>query len=316
MKKNDEIMLSIVVPVYNHQDYIVKALDSIRMQKTKYKYEVLVGEDCSTDMSREILQKYEAEHPGMLTVFYREHNMHKQQITNGRDLKLRSKGKYVIMLEGDDFWTDENKIEEQIRFLEEHPAYLAVAHNCIVVGEDGKPINRIYPECKDNVYTLKHFSMGFLPGQTATVMMRNYYKDNLFDTSLIDMNMQPGDRRIVFSLLCNGKVYCIQKIMSAYRYVQHSGSSFSATHRFDFQYEKKFYTVMKDYAHQLGNNKAEKSAELYLALAIRSALLRKIITVSEAVREFRALKYKGTIFPLMLQRDISKTKIRRKGGIG
>ena len=109
-----ELMLSIYVPVYNHEKYIVETLDSILMQKTEYRYEVLVGEDCSTDNTRQVLEAYEKTHPGKLTVFYRKRNMHKDEIRNSTDLRLRCRGKYIIGIEGDDFWTDPLKIQKQI----------------------------------------------------------------------------------------------------------------------------------------------------------------------------------------------------------
>ncbi|MDD6202652.1 MAG: glycosyltransferase, partial [Lachnospiraceae bacterium] len=61
--------LSIIVPTYNHEKYIVQALDSILAQNIRYPFEVLVGEDCSTDHTREILKDYEAKHPGIFTIF-------------------------------------------------------------------------------------------------------------------------------------------------------------------------------------------------------------------------------------------------------
>lgn len=66
---NENPILSIYVATYNHEKYIVQALESIRMQVTDYQYEVLVGEDCSTDNTRKVLQSYEAEHPGFATFY-------------------------------------------------------------------------------------------------------------------------------------------------------------------------------------------------------------------------------------------------------
>ena len=65
------VMLSIYVTTYNHENYIVRALDSILMQKTRYSYEVFVGEDCSTDNTRQVLRQWEQNHPGVFTILYR-----------------------------------------------------------------------------------------------------------------------------------------------------------------------------------------------------------------------------------------------------
>ncbi len=224
------IMLSVFVPTYNHEEYIKQALDSIRMQETDYDYEVLVGDDCSTDSTRDILEKYEKTHPDFMTVFYREHNMFKEPVTNSQDLKYRCRGKYVIALEGDDCWIDKHKIQKQIEFLESHPDYSAVAHNCVVVDQNSVPNGERYPECHDYEYTYQHFMSGILPGQLATVMYRNIYADTHVRQSIFTKNLIPGDQILYFILLSLGRVYCIQETMSAYRHVTTSGPSYSANY--------------------------------------------------------------------------------------
>ena len=101
------IDLSICVQTYNYEKYIKKALDSIFKQETSYIFEVLVGEDCSMDKTREVLKQYEIEHKdyinnGQLKVFYRPHNMNNESPNNSEDLKKYCRGKYAISLEGDD----------------------------------------------------------------------------------------------------------------------------------------------------------------------------------------------------------------------
>lgn len=241
--KMDNIMLSIYVTTYNHENYIKQALDSIFSQVTEYSYEVLVGEDCSTDNTRQVLKQYEIEHPdyvamNKLKIFYRDHNMYKECPSNSFDLKMRCKGKYVIALEGDDYWIDCSKIQRQIDFLEKNSDYIAVAHNCIVVDENGEKKFENYPECKDSVYITQHYMKGILPGQLATVMYRNIYHSNTIDLSIFNKGLIPGDRILYLVLLMNGKVYCMQEAMSAYRHITSHGSSFSATFKYDFAYEE------------------------------------------------------------------------------
>ena len=171
----NEVMVSIIVPTYNHEKYIEKALDSILMQKTNYSYEVLVGEDKSTDGTRAVLEEYERRHPEKIKVFYREQNMRTKELGNGADLRRRASGKYIVCLEGDDFWISEDKIEKQVAFLEDHPQYIAVSHNCVVVGENGEKLDEDYPNCREEEYALKHFLCGIYPGQIATIMSKKFY---------------------------------------------------------------------------------------------------------------------------------------------
>ena len=297
-------MLSIYVPVYNHEAYISQALDSILMQKVDFNYEVLIGDDLSTDNTREILKQYESAHPDIFKVFYRDHNMYREEINNGRDLLNRCKGRYIIPLEGDDFWTDELKLQKQVDFLESHPEYQAVAHNCVVVGADSKPLDETYPECKDEEYTLEHYAFDILPGQSATVMCRNFVTQNLYDTSFMDLNIVPGDRRKYFTLAANGRVHCIQEVMSAYRHITSGGSSFSATLVFDFENLLRWHNAQLEYAKKLTNKKALLCAEMLFLMTVLHGFRKHYITFSQTMTELRKLSRPVSAFFFLLKRKI------------
>lgn len=274
----NEIDLSIVVPTYGHEKYIAEALDGILKQKTKYSYEVLVGEDASPDGTRAILKEYEKKYPDKFKMFYRKINMNSTPgLDNSLDLKRRSIGKYIIILEGDDFWIDENKIEEQIDFLESHPDYIAVSHNCEVVDQNSEVTGEKYPECKDETYSYRHLLFGIMPGQTATVLMRNLYRESAYDTSLLEQGLTPGDKLTNFVLLNYGKIHCIQKKMSAYRHIIREGSSYSATYTYDFDYEENWHLKLLEYARTTNKREAIVCAEtLYLMFIYRAYGHKKI----------------------------------------
>ncbi len=305
-------MISVLVPTFNHEKYIAKALDSILMQKTRYSTEVLVGEDASTDSTRAVLKEYEKAHPGKLKVFYRETNMFRCEITNGADLRLRSRGKYLITLEGDDFWTDENKLEEEVSFLESHPDYTAVAHNCIVVDENNEPTGESYPECKDELYTLEHFLRGIMPGQLTTMLCRNFMTQDIFDKTILEKRLSPGDKIMFFALVSCGKIHCIQKPMSAYRHIIKSGSSYSANYKFDFKKDENWYKTMLDFSRTLSNEKAEKCMEaLYLGCLIHG-MKEKQLTRKEYTEYKKNIRHKLSAKKLFAQRMWS-IKITKKG---
>ncbi len=308
----NEVIASVYVATYNHENYIVRALNSILMQKTKYRFEVLVGEDASTDRTREVLKEYEKQHPGFLKVFYREKNMHDTECSNAQDLRARCRGKYLIALEGDDFWIDENKLEKQIDFLETHPEYIAVAHNCIVVGENSMPNGEDYPECKDEEYTFRHFFSEIMPGQLTTVMYRNYLKDESFDSSIMFKKLSPDDRLLYFSLLCHGKIYCVQEVMSAYRHITTGGSSFSATVRFDYEKQKHWHQELIAYAEQhCGRNEVIQTEYQYMYTILKGLLARQI-THKQVLRDFSEISNKVWVFVVGLKRFINKKIIHKK----
>ena len=280
-----ELMLSIYVATYNHEKYIEQALDSILMQETKYSYEVLIGEDCSKDNTRQVLKEYEKKHPGKFTVFYRDHNMYHDEVNNGEDLKRRCRGKYIIALEGDDYWTDSSKIEKQITFLEKHPEYNAVAHQCTVVDEFSIPNGEEYPSCKETQYTFQHFASGITPGQLTTVMYRNFYAYDILDSSLCKMKLSPGDQCIYFSLVSNGKIYCMKEVMSAYRHITAKGTSFSATYKYEFEKLENLTSAFIDYAKKIGNKEAKKYAEFMYMRNLYSGVKSKQISLKQAINK-------------------------------
>ena len=302
--------LSIYVPTFNHEHYIVQALDSILMQETAYTYEVLVGEDCSTDNTRAVLKEYEKQHPGKLQVFYREQNMRKQgsAVGNSGDLRSRCRGKYIIALEGDDYWTDPCKIDKQIRFLEEHPDYIAVAHNCIVVDHDSSRKEETYPQCTDTEYTFDHFARDIMPGQLTTVMLRNVYHDDRYDTSLLNRRIVPGDRLIYFWLLSNGKIHCIQEEMSAYRHVTNQGSSFSATSKYHFATYETLYAIFMEYAREQNNKEALLCAERLYFRNLRVGSVFGQCSLKDSLRYFRKIRNKAKVLLLYIPTMLESRK--------
>lgn len=310
-----DVMVSIYVTTFNHEKYITRALDSILMQKTQYAYEVLVGEDCSTDNTRAVVQAWEREHPGKFTIFYRETNMHKTDCPNGMDLKLRCKGKYIICLEGDDFWTDPEKLEKQVTFLENHPEYYAVAHNCTVVGEDSLPNGEAYPECKDAEYTLRHYASEIMPGQLTTLLSRNYMTDPSFDRSLLMKRCGPGDRNIYFSIAAQGRIYCMQESMSAYRHITSGGSSFSANHVAKYERDVPAFLNRMAFAEQLGNEEALFCARVQYLLFLRSIQKQKLADRTTVAQARKQIPHWYTYLPVIMKRDINRFLLHKTPNI-
>lgn len=280
----DGIDVSVVIPTYNHEKYIEKCIKSVCMQKFNFKIEVLVGEDCSKDATREVLKRLEPTLPSYFKIFYRGKNLCDGNFT---DLYARMKGRYFIILEGDDYWTYDRKLQEQYDFLESHPDYTAVAHNAQVVNEYGKPIAWRCHECYDEEYTIWDFRKGLFPGQTATVMRRNYYTYDLFDYNIVIPDY-PGDRLKAFFVVANGKVRCIQEKWSAYRLVVSHGSSAAATSKRQYEKDMMFYRGLYDYAIRNHSNKDIRIAteQMYMWFVF-TCLLRKRCEINH--KKFRSI---------------------------
>ncbi|MCX5807669.1 MAG: glycosyltransferase [Proteobacteria bacterium] len=104
---------------YNHEPYIAKAIEGVLMQKTGFPFELIIGEDCSTDRTREIVLEYQKKHPNIIRVLTSESNvgMHK----NLRHVYDACRGKYIAYCEGDDYWHNPLKLKKQVECLESHP---------------------------------------------------------------------------------------------------------------------------------------------------------------------------------------------------
>jgi len=265
-------MVSIVVAIYNHEKYLEKAINSILMQEVNFEYEVLIGEDCSTDSSRAILKNLEYNLPGNFQLFYREKNL--GAVANFKDLYSRMRGKYYIVLEGDDYWIYKGKLQEQVDFLEKHEDYVAVAHNVKIIDEYGADTNKKYPECKKQEYTLKEYRKGLLPGQTASILIRNYFLDNSLNYIVEGISI-PEDRIKAFVLAANGKIRCIQSVWSAYRFVTNNGASYSAMAKKlnNINTEVLFYKSLYDYAKKanVSNESIVISSQMYAMRLLKAA---------------------------------------------
>lgn len=258
-------LLSVVVPVYNHAPYIEECLRSIAAQEVDFPMEVIVGEDGSTDGTREVLRRLEPELPDCFRIVYREKNL--GAVGNGEDLYARARGRYLAELEGDDFYLDPRKLQTQVDFLESHPDYVACYTNCVVVGADSRPNGERYPECPDDDYSFREYFYWCLPGQTGTVVVRReeYLSSRREFLELRRYRAYAGDRRNSFVLLTRGRVRCIQEPMSAYRHIRSGGSSHSATLRKDRRYaenEVGFGRTLVAYAELHGDAEALRTAKM------------------------------------------------------
>ena len=135
----DEIMVSVIIITYNQEQYIRQCLDSVFAQKTNFKFEVIVAEDASPDNTRAILLEYKEKYGDQLVLVLHDENVGPSK--NSRSAREVVQGKYVTGLEGDDYWTDEYKLQKQFDILENHPQYSAVCCDYAIVSADGKMIS-------------------------------------------------------------------------------------------------------------------------------------------------------------------------------
>lgn len=214
----NEIKVSVICPTYNQGKYMRQGLDSILAQKTNFEIEILIGEDCSPDNTNEILAEYEGKYPGRLQVFHREKNL--KQSKNVYDLFMRSRGEYIIILDLDDYWTDEYKLQKQVDFMESHPEYIGTAHDFQLIDEDGMPFEMTGRDIKQFLgkeFTLQDFLENGFVYQTGTFCYRNIWREDTDWSIIHKADETVVDLTINSILLLRQNVYILPDSMSVYR---------------------------------------------------------------------------------------------------
>jgi glycosyltransferase involved in cell wall biosynthesis len=219
---NKQPKVSACIIAYNHEKYIREAIEGALMQKLDCSYEIVISEDCSTDNTREIVKKYAEKYPDKIRLYLNEKNL--GLIGNWEASLKRSAGEYVAILEGDDFWTDPEKLKKQINFLDDNPDYALCSHNAEVNNEKREKIRNYCRPNHPDVINLEHLLTKGSSGPTCSLVIRNSSIKNLPDWFF---KMHSCDGAIQVMAARHGKMKYFDKIMGVYR--KHSqGANFSS----------------------------------------------------------------------------------------
>ncbi len=170
----EDVLVSIRMITYNQEKYISQAVESVLRQKVDFRYELLIGEDASTDRTAEIVDEYQRKYPDIIKVFHRKKNIGIR--ANGSALIKCCLGKYVAVLEGDDYWDYDMKLQTQINFLEKHENIIAVAHNVRSIDKDGNLLDERYidfPFQKKYIYNKQNAMKMEFFGHMSSIVYRN-----------------------------------------------------------------------------------------------------------------------------------------------
>lgn len=227
------VKVSICCAAYNQKDYIRQALDGFLMQKTDFPFEIIVHDDASPDSTPDIIREYAKKYPDIIKPILQTENQFSKRVPLTRDfLFANASGEYIAMCEGDDYWTDPNKLQKQVDFLDNNPEYVACVHKYITVDKKSEPTNLLtfgYYE-QGGRYTLKDFENMELPSQLASLMFRNiiFDKEKKYPVSF-DAPKIAGDVKLYLYLLQHGDIFRMDDTMSAYRYIAEAGGTSHAS---------------------------------------------------------------------------------------
>lgn len=202
------IKISACIITYNQQDYIKECLEGAIHQILHCDYEIVIGDDCSTDNTLKICQEYADNYPEKIRLLTRERNL--GMAGNWVDTISQCKGEYIAICEGDDYWTDHLKLQKQLEFLERNADCSFCFHKAFRFDPVNESNNKVYPEVKKSVLNAEDFfKIPTIP--TASVVFRKGIQVPTFGHSHMDMPLYAA-------LLSKGNAGFINEQMSFYRW--------------------------------------------------------------------------------------------------
>ena len=220
-------VVSVDMLAYNHEPFIRQAIEGVMMQKTDFEFELVIGEDCSTDKTREICFEYQKKFPDKIRVLWSEENLCQHPHPaggNSRRVQSHCRGEFVAFCEGDDYWTDPTKLQRQVDVMHRHPEVSLCTHRYQILSSDGslRPAMRSWAMLEsalaksgepDGFLFNARDPFEWLIFQTATVM----YRKSLFDMDFYNRAKFHCDIVSFHAALKNGPGYFINREMSVYR---------------------------------------------------------------------------------------------------
>ncbi len=217
-------LLSVCIPTYQHAGFIAECLDSVLSQKVSFPFEILIGEDQSEDGTREICIAYADKFPDKIRLFLndREDVIYIDGRPTGRtnflNLYSESRGKFIALCEGDDYWTDNTKLEQQVEIFQKTPECSLVFHNAIMLRDGGEE-QKFSSDLVEGFYDIESVisKPWFVPTQSIV------FRKDMLELGAWAKHVYNLDYAIQLMLATKYPFYFIDKIMSVYRI--HEGGS-------------------------------------------------------------------------------------------
>lgn len=206
-------LVSVCMITYNHEQYIKQAIEGVLIQKSNFNYELIIGEDRSTDNTRNLIQEYKKDYPAIIKPILRKKNI--GMIANLIDTINNCKGKYIATCEGDDYWTDPFKLQKQVDFLEANEYFSACFTNAQQINLKNH-VERLFVNGLEEGYVPKKTVIikgGGLYPTASLVFKRNQYNCEVYK----NITELAGDELLIMALATKGNIYFINEVTCTYR---------------------------------------------------------------------------------------------------
>ena len=252
-------LISIRCKVFNHERYLRQCLDGFVMQKTTFPFEAIVHDDASTDGSAAIIREYAEKYPDIIKPIYETENQyckHDGSLGKVLDANMHPHSKYIAYCEGDDYWTDPNKLQIQVDFLESHPDFVMCSHDYIEFYESSQEFAALShcgrskadenEGCNDFVeYSLDNYFRSWWTQPLTCVYRRGSYGQEIWNKGYSSSR----DFIYYYYVLKHGKGALIKRLMGVYR--KHGGGEWAKMdlteqNRTSIKYAFEIYRIEKD----------------------------------------------------------------------
>jgi glycosyltransferase involved in cell wall biosynthesis len=256
-------IVSVIILSYNQEKYISQAIDSILLQKTEFNYEILVGDDHSSDGSVKIIEQYAREHKTVVRSFINTENL--GSLKNEYNLIKKAKGKYIAFLEADDYWVDEQKMQKQVSFLENNSDFGLVHADVNHLDEQtGILLPHVNKSSKLKVPEGDIFQFLISPNpffiKTATTCFRKKIIDDHFNYQIaISENWPLTDLALWLDISRNSKVHYFHEVHATYRLLKESASR-TNSHRKKLYFHRGLLNIKLHYLRKYNCSSAAESA--------------------------------------------------------
>jgi glycosyltransferase involved in cell wall biosynthesis len=219
-------LVSTMTTAYNHGAYIRECIEGLLMQKTTFPVKLIIHDDASTDDTADIIREYEIKYPNLFKIIYQSENQYSQKVDIYNEFLLPdSKGKYIALCEGDDYWTDPLKLQKQVDFLEANPEYGMVFTNekLYYQTENRFEIVEKYKR-SDSDLTLEDELIGNRVGTLTTCFRKNLYHEYFQEIKPDEKGWKMGDYPLWLFITSNTTVRYLTDVTAVYRILDESAS--------------------------------------------------------------------------------------------
>ena len=286
-------LVSVKMITYNHELYIAQAIEGVVKQETEYPFELIIGEDFSTDGTMEIVLEYQKKYPHIIRVITSDKNVGMKR--NGYRTTKACRGKYIAFCEGDDYWHRSDKLQKQVDYMESHPECGALLADCDVYHDASNKITRSFNynngfQLHTNL-TIEQLIVieGEVAKWTCTVMARRNLCEQVIESDPYlhqNENFLMGDTQLWAELSLISTVSYIPETLATYRVLDESVSkSKDPTRLYRFWKsvaEMQLYLYDK---HKLSENIRKNAESLWYDRTLRQALHERNADLALKVRK-------------------------------